>query len=123
MTNDTFYIVHSFPVSDRTIQAEVFVAYTRFICEMIRQLIDEPLIPFNLTTYANQIDKYVNDFILHYKREYLSVSSHIGDPSKKNQFFDVASYFNLDNFVSTFNELTQIIRRIQLHIDETNENE
>ena len=60
----------------------MFVAYTQFITEFIRQLIDEPMISFNLTNYADQLDKLVPDFVEHHKRGYESVGYHIGESSK-----------------------------------------
>ena len=60
----------------------MFVAYAQFITEFIRQLVDEPAISFNLTNYADQLEKLVPDFVEHHKRGYDSVASHIGQPSK-----------------------------------------
>ncbi len=82
MTNDTFYVRHSSAVFDREIQAETYVAYTQFVSEIIRQLIDEPFITFNLTNYADQIDRQVIEYLAHYNRGYESLRSHLGDPSK-----------------------------------------
>ncbi|CAF4364129.1 unnamed protein product [Rotaria sp. Silwood2] len=108
LTNDTFYVCYSSPVFEREIQPEVYVAYTQFVTEIIRQLIDEPLISFNLAYYANQIDKQVIQYIEHYNRGYGSVGSHIGDPS---------------DFTITLNDLTKSIRKFQLYIDQLPKND
>jgi hypothetical protein len=72
---------------DQNIQAEVYVAYVQFISEVIRQLIDEPLISFNLTNYADQIDQQVIQYLDHYNGAYHSLSYHIGDRSKRRIFY------------------------------------
>lgn len=82
MNNDTFYVPHAIPVVDEKISAEIYVAYTQFLAEIIRQLIDEPLIPFNLTNYAKQIDEHVIQYLTHYEHAYESLSYHLGDRSK-----------------------------------------
>ncbi|UJR29970.1 hypothetical protein I4U23_017517 [Adineta vaga] len=103
LRNDTFYVRHEPIVSDHEMKADVFVAYTQFVTEIIRQLVDEPLIPFNLTNYAQQIDRLVVAFLDHHKRGYESVSSHIGDPSE---------------FTKTMNEFTKSIRQVQSRINQ-----
>ena len=82
MNNDTFYVSHAIPVFDEKISPEIYVAYTQFLAEIIRQLIDEPLIPFNLTNYAKQIDQHVIQYLAHYGHTYLPLSYHLGKPSK-----------------------------------------
>jgi hypothetical protein len=72
---------------DQNIQAEVYVAYVQFISEVIRQLIDEPLISFNLTNYADQIDQQVIQYLDHYNGAYNSLSYHIGVRSKRRIFY------------------------------------
>jgi hypothetical protein len=67
---------------DENIQPEVYVAYAQFISEIIRQLIDEPLISFNLTNYADQIDKQSIEYLNHYSQAYESLAYHLGDRSK-----------------------------------------
>ncbi|CAF4789812.1 unnamed protein product [Rotaria sp. Silwood1] len=108
LINDTFYVCHSSPIFEQEIQPEVYVAYTQFVTEIIRQLIDEPLLSFNLTHYANQIDKQAIQYVNHYNREYGSVGSHIGDPS---------------DFTITFNDLTKSIRKVQSYIDQLSKND
>lgn len=82
MDNDTFYVHHANPVSDPTIRAEVYVAYTQFLSEFIRQLIDEPLVPFNLSDYAKQIDGHVIKYLAHYDQAYYSLNYHLGSRGK-----------------------------------------
>ena len=43
---------------------------------------DEPLIPFNLTHYADLIDRQAKDFVAHYGLAYRSLNFNFGDPSK-----------------------------------------
>ncbi|CAF1102937.1 unnamed protein product [Adineta ricciae] len=105
LSKDTFYVDHErLTFSYENIQPEVFVAYTQFIIEFIRQLIDEPMISFNLTNYADQLDKLVPDFVEHHKSGYESVAYHIGESKV---------------FMKILNELIKSIRQVQLHIDET----
>ncbi|CAF0984827.1 unnamed protein product [Rotaria sordida] len=108
LANDIFYVSHSLSIVEREIRPEVYVAYTQFVTEIIRQLIDEPLISFNLTYYANQIDEQVIQYVAHYTREYGSVGSHIGDPS---------------DFITTLNDLTKSIRKFQLNINQLSKND
>ncbi|CAF1663966.1 unnamed protein product, partial [Adineta ricciae] len=105
LSSDTFYVRHERPLfSSENIQPEVFVAYTQFIIEFIRQLVDEPLISFNLTNYADQLDKLVPEFVEHHKRGYESVAYHVGESKE---------------FTNILNELIKSIRQVQLHIDQT----
>ena len=82
MTNDTFYVRRAAPIYESNIQAEVVVAYTQYVCEVIRQLIDEPLLPLNLTDYANVIDKQVVEYLSHFEGAYHSLQSHLGEQGK-----------------------------------------
>jgi hypothetical protein len=41
------------------------------------------LIPFNLTDYANLIDKQTADYLVRYDGEYHSLASHLGESSKR----------------------------------------
>ncbi|CAF0853609.1 unnamed protein product [Rotaria sordida] len=107
LTNDTFYLQKSPAVFNNDIKPEVIVAYAQFVSEIIRQLIDEPLIPFNLTDYANLIDKQTIDYFAHYERAYDVLSSHLGDSSE---------------MMKIMSDLTKIIRQIQSHIDQTPKN-
>ena len=98
MDNDTFYVPHAIPVFDENISPEIYLAYTQFLAEIIRQLIDEPLIPFNLTAYAKQIDQHVVQYLAHYGHAYESLSYHIGNSSKFFSFgfcFDCVLFFKL----------------------------
>lgn len=82
MDNDTFYIHHAIPISDPPITSEVYVAYTQFLSELIRQLIDEPLIPFYLSDYAKQIDQHVMEYLVHYDSAYNYLGYHLGTRGK-----------------------------------------
>ncbi|CAF1544003.1 unnamed protein product [Rotaria sp. Silwood1] len=108
LTNDTFYLQKSPAVFSNEIQPEVIAAYAQFISEIIRQLVDEPLIPFNLTDYANLIDRQTIDYFAHYNEAYRALHSHLGDSNEMLQLM---------------NDLTKIIRQIQSHIDQTSKND
>ncbi|CAF0716851.1 unnamed protein product [Adineta steineri] len=108
VTNDTFYVRHPPTISDREISPEFFVVYTQFISEIIRQLIDEPLIAFNLTNYAEQIDKQAIDYFAHYGRAYNALYFHIGRP---------------EEFTKLLNDLTKSIRQLQTRIDQIPKND
>ncbi|CAF4228132.1 unnamed protein product [Rotaria sp. Silwood2] len=108
LTNDTFYLQKSPTVFSNEITPEVIVAYAQFVSEIIRQLIDEPLIPFNLTDYANLIDRQMVDYFAHYDRAYHALGSHLGDSSE---------------MMKLINDLTKTIRQIQSHIDQTSKND
>lgn len=101
MNNDTFFLRKSPAVFNNEITPEVcisifensiilsfcfvikvIVAYAQFVSEIIRQLIDEPLIPFNLTNYADMIDRQTTVYLARYDTAYQSLRSHLGDPSK-----------------------------------------
>jgi hypothetical protein len=86
VTNDTFYVRHAPAVAHQTIEPEVLVAYAQFISEMIRQLVDEPLISFNLTNYAEQMDKLTVQYLAQFNGPYESLTAHIGHPSKIKEF-------------------------------------
>ncbi len=82
LVNDKFYTHHAVSNFDQNIQPEVYVAYVQFVSEIIRQLIDEPLILFNLTNYADQIDQQIIEYLAHYNEAYNALSYHIGQRSK-----------------------------------------
>ena len=96
-------------ISNEQISSEVYVAYTQFIAEILRQLIDQPLIEFNLTIYANEIDRNVDSFIQEFEEPFTHLAYHIGDKDK--------------DFKPMWNQLTKTIRNTQLHIDQTSHNE
>ncbi|CAF2045254.1 unnamed protein product [Rotaria magnacalcarata] len=108
LTNDTFYAARVPPIFERKLQPKVYVAYTQFVSEVIRRLVDEPLISFNLTNYAKQIDRQVDEYVSHYEREYGSVASHIG---------------RLNEFIETFKDLTKSIQALQLHINQISQSD
>lgn len=85
----------------------MYVAYTQFVIEIIGQLIDEPIISFNSTDYANLIERQVTEFLAHYLGAYQSLGSHLGDISK---------------FKETTGSLIKSIRKFQSCIDETARN-
>ncbi|CAF4117947.1 unnamed protein product, partial [Adineta steineri] len=107
LTNDTFYLQKSPAVFNNEIQPEVVAAYTQFVSEIVRQLIDEPLIPFNLTDYANLIEKQTNDYIIHYEKEYQLLNAYLGDSNEMTKLIS---------------DLTKSIRQLQTRIDQASKN-
>ncbi|UJR16475.1 hypothetical protein I4U23_003377 [Adineta vaga] len=107
LTNDTFYVRNSPPLFNNDIQPEIIVAYTQFVSEIIRQLVDEPLIPFNVTDYAKLIEKQTANYLIHYEKEYHALASHLGDSTE---------------MAKLINDLIKSIRQIQLRIDQVAEN-
>ena len=87
ITKENFYVARPSVKEDLNVEPEVYVSYTQFICEILRQLSDEPLIPFNLTLYADQIDRNVVEYLKRFKESYMHVSSHLGDSSKISSYY------------------------------------
>lgn len=108
VSKEKFYTKRSFGNDIENIQSNVYVAYTQFVGEVIRQLCDEPLIPFNLTFYADQINNQTSEYLRQYSTGYDALSSHI----------DQAQDFN-----ETISKLTKTIREIQRKIDEMPKND
>jgi hypothetical protein len=86
LADDTFYVRRSTPVDETApIDGNVFVAYTQFVCEFIRLLADEPIIPLNFSLYAEQIERYANEYVQHYSRAYVALAHELDDPSKQDE--------------------------------------
>lgn len=125
MTNETFYARKTSPVFDEKIEGEVYVAYTQFLAEVIRPLIDEPLIAFNLTLYADQLDRYLTDYFNHYQTPYQKLQEHLGDRSKRRVplLVSVSDGLLLDELTKTFNELTKSMREMQSRLNQWSKTE
>ncbi|CAF3458821.1 unnamed protein product [Rotaria socialis] len=107
LTKDTFYLQNAPPVFSHEIEPDVIVAYAQFVSEIIRQLVDEPLIPFDLTNYADSIDMQTIDYLAHYDRAYQALGSHLGDSNEMTKIIS---------------QLTKVMRQIQSNIDQIPKN-
>lgn len=63
------------------VQSEFFVVYSQFVTDVVRQMIDEIPIEFNLTIYADEIDRYVKEYFDHFAGPYQALAYHLGDAS------------------------------------------
>ena len=61
---------------------QIAVAYTQFVTEVLRQLVDEPLIPFNVTDYAVVIEKQAAEHLARFQNEYRLLASHLDESGR-----------------------------------------
>ena len=130
MTNETFYRRKSSSFIDEKIfiSSEVYIAYSQFVSDVIRQLIDEIPLGFNLTIYADQIDRYVVDYFQHFERPYQALAFHLGDPSalqmnKEKHQIESNISSSVDELKKSLNELTKSMRQVQNEIDQIEKTE
>lgn len=80
------------------------------------------MIAFNLTIYADDIDRNIELFIQQFEEAFGHLAYHIGDKGrnlrKKHEFIRNRFYFQGD-FKNLWNELTKTMRNLQMHIDQT----
>ncbi|CAF0987404.1 unnamed protein product [Adineta ricciae] len=107
LTNDTFYARKLPPTFNAEIQPQVIVAYTQFVSEIVRQLADEPLIPYNVTDYAILLEKQTADYLTHYDKQYHLLAAQLGDSSELTKLN---------------NDLIKAIRQVQSRIDQISKN-
>lgn len=85
MNTNAFYVRHIPTVTRPTIEPKVLAAYTQFVSELLRQLADEPLLAFNLSNYADRLDKLLSEYQKEFQHSYQSLEWHIGSFSKREE--------------------------------------
>jgi len=105
---DSFYGQKIFVNENNDVQSEFFVVYSQFVTDVVRQMIDEIPIGFNLTIYADEIDRYVKEYFDHFAGPYQALAYHLGDSNELKKFLS---------------DLTKSMRQIQLKIDQIDKND